>query len=349
VELFDHLASTGHERIVFCHDPACGLRGIIAIHSRTLGPAAGGCRMLPYTSDDDALADVLRLSEAMTYKNALAGLALGGGKSVLLGDPRRHKTPELLRAFGRCVSELGGAYWTAEDVGIGVQDVEEIAAASEYVFGTRIRAAGTGDPSAFTARGVYQGIRAAIWETRGAPNLKGVRVAVQGVGAVGFELCRLLAAESASLVIADPSVQALGRVQAAFDAEVVTPERIHAVDADVFSPCALGGVINQNTLPALGARIIAGAANNQLESPACGVELWRRGILFAPDFLINAGGMMHASGEIFGHFDEQAVMRAIDGIYDSALGVFERARKEAVAPELVCLQVARERIANAAR
>jgi leucine dehydrogenase len=301
--------------------------------------------MFPYASEDAALDDVLRLSRAMTFKNALASLALGGGKSVILGDPADPQAPDRLRAFGRCIEALGGAYWTAEDVGVNLDGVERIAETTAYVFGTRSGAAATGDPSAFTARGVFQGLRAAVQRRLGHDSLQGLTVAVQGVGSVGWELCRQLAEAGARLVVADAREAAAARAVQTLGAVLSTPERIHAAEADVFAPCALGGVLDGRTIPELKAKVVAGAANNPLGGEADGAALHARGVLYAPDFVVNAGGMMHASGEIFGRYDAAAVNRSIDGIFDTVLTICERAEQTGRRPEAVALELAQERLA----
>lgn len=344
--LWRHPAFDDHEKVLFCTDAASGLKGIIALHSTRLGPAAGGCRMYPYASEAEALADVLRLSRAMTFKNALAGLALGGGKSVILSDPRDPQASARLEAFGRGVQALGGAYWTAEDVGVDLEAVEVLARGTRYVFGTKSGPAATGDPSAFTARGVLAGLSAAVRHRLGRDDLAGLTVAVQGVGSVGWQLCRLLHERGAGLVVADARTEACERARRDLGAEIVPSQAIHAADADVFAPCALGGAVDAAVAAELKAKVVAGAANNPLASPAEGQTLHRRGVLYAPDFVVNAGGMIHASGEIFGRYDEAAVTRAIDGIYATVLRICERSDRTGEPPEVVALAMAKARIAG---
>lgn len=342
---FDSPAYDAHENVIFCSDADTGLRAIIAIHDTTLGPAAGGCRMWPYASTEDALVDVLRLSRAMTYKNALAGLPLGGGKSVIIGDARHQKTPELLAAFARHVEMLGGRYWTAEDVGIGPPDVEQgFSRGTRYIFGLTRH---TGDPAPFTARGGFEGLRAAVEHKLEVKSLSGLRVAVQGVGNVGFELCKLLHAAGASLVVSDINQAAVQRVVQAFGARAVGTEDIYDADVDVFAPCALGGVLNDATIPRLRATVVAGVANNQLADKRHGRQLHERGVLYAPDFLINAGGMHNASGDILGSYDAADAMRRVVRIYDVAHEVFQRSTSSGQLPETVAEQLAAERIAAA--
>ncbi len=293
--LFDHPEFAGHEEVAFCHDKASGLRAIIAIHDTTLGPALGGCRMWPYGGDGEALTDVLRLSKGMTYKAALAGLALGGGKTVIIGDPRQDKTEARLEALGRFIETLGGRYVTAEDVGITVRDVQVMGRATSHVAG--IPEKGSGDPSPATAWGVFSGLKACVRHKLGREDLSGLRVAVQGLGAVGYELCRHLAAAGAELLVADLDPERTARAGAEFQAKAVPAESIHAQAVDIFAPCALGGVINDRTLPELKAAIVAGSANNQLAAPRHGALLAQAGHLYAPDYVLNAGGIINISHE----------------------------------------------------
>jgi len=342
---FDNTEYDAHENVVFCCDAETGLRAIIAIHDTTLGPAAGGCRMWPYSSATEALTDVLRLSRAMTYKNALAGLPLGGGKSVIIGNAQTQKTPKLLAAFARHVEMLGGRYWTAEDVGIGTRDVEEgFARGTKYIFGLTRH---TGDPAPFTARGGFEGMRAAVEHKLGRKSLSGLRVAVQGVGNVGSELCRLLQEAGASLVVSDVNQAAVQRAVEAFGAHPVDPDAIYDADVDVFAPCALGGVINDATIPRLRATVVSGVANNQLAHARHGRELHARGVLYAPDFLVNAGGMHNASGDILGRYDPKDAMRRVVHIYEVARETFARSAATGRPPETVAEELARQRISEA--
>ncbi|MGE0253704.1 MAG: Glu/Leu/Phe/Val dehydrogenase dimerization domain-containing protein [Alphaproteobacteria bacterium] len=318
-----------HEQVVFVHDAATGLRAIVAIHNTVLGPGVGGVRFWPYADDDDALADALRLSRGMTYKSALAGLPFGGGKSVILGDPRRDKSPALMAAFGRAVDRLGGRYVAAEDVGTTVADMDAIATATRHVTGT---SAASGDPSPWTAFGVFEAIRAAVRFSRGRGegDVAGLTVAVQGLGAVGFALCRRLHEAGARLVVADVRAEAVGRAVAAFGATPAEATQIHAVDADVFAPCALGAGLNDESIPVLGARIVAGSANNQLAEARHGAMLARRGILYAPDYVANAGGIVevaYGSGFMGAH-GEDDIRRHVAGIHDTLLEIFARARAD---------------------
>ena len=351
MDVFTHPEFDGHEQLVFGHDPTTGLRALIAIHDTTLGPALGGCRMWPYASEDEAVTDVLRLSRGMTRKSALAGLALGGGKAVIMGDPRAEKTPELMRAMGRVIDNLGGRYVTAEDSGMSVADLRTLGEVTPHVVGIRDyqRADGSahdGDPSPATADGVYRGIRASVRARLGRSELRGLRVAIQGAGSVGRRLARHLAADGAALSVADihpASAQALGDE---LNARVLSADAILADDADIVSPCALGAGINPETRQQLRCSIIAGAANNQLASAADGIALWRAGILYAPDFAINAGGIIDVGSQYYG-FDAADVDRRVAGIEATLSTIFERAYRNDTPPETIAEHLADERLAAA--
>lgn len=334
----------GHERVVFCHDADSGLRAIIAIHSTALGPAAGGCRMWPYPDEEAAVDDALRLSHAMTYKNALAGLPLGGGKSVIIGDPHAAVAADVFRAFGRMVAELDGRYWTAEDVGVGVERVRLIAETNPYTFGIE-----TGDPSPYTAYGTLRGMEAAVLHATGSASLEGRSVAIQGVGHVGGHLARLLHERGSKLTITDIDDETLESVASDTGAVVVPPDGIYDVEADVFAPCALGGSINERTIPRLNVKVVAGCANNQLEHPEDGARLATRGIIYAPDYVINSGGMLSAAGPILGLHDEteDEIRSRLDHIYDRILEILRRADQEGRPPSEVADDLAREIIARA--
>ncbi len=313
-----------HELVAFHADQASGLRAIVALHNTALGPGLGGLRMWPYADETAALDDVLRLSRGMTYKAALAGLSFGGGKAVIIGDPRTGKSEALLRAMGRFVDSLGGRYHTAEDVGTTVADMDVLGAETVFAHGV---SNGSGNPSPATAYGVYVGIRAAVRYRLGRDDLAGVVVAVQGLGNVGFRLAELLADAGARLLVADVDAGAVQRAVAALGAEAVAPERIHAVVADIFAPCALGAVIDDDSLPELGARIIAGSANNQLAEDRHGAALKRRGILYAPDYVINAGGLIDVASE-GPDYDPAAVLKRTNGIADTLESIFRRAERQ---------------------
>lgn len=320
-----------HEQVVFVSDDKSGLKAIIAVHNSNLGPALGGCRMWPYATEEEAIRDVLRLSRGMTYKSAMANLKLGGGKSVIIGNPRTQKTPELLAAFARALQQLNGRYIAAEDSGTSVADMKYMAQFTPHVAGIVDKPSdeGTrsGDPSPATAYGTFIGIRAAVKDRLGRDSLEGLRVAVQGVGNVGFDLARQLKEAGASLWVTDIHRDALTRAAKELGATVVAPEDIFGLDVDVFAPCALGAVLNDQTIPQLKAGIVAGAANNQLAEARHGVELMTRGILYAPDYVINAGGIIDVYHERIG-FDRKALLSHIEGIHDNLMEIFERARKE---------------------
>ena len=345
--VFDHKDFADHEQVVHCQDSSTGLQAIIAIHNTNRGPALGGCRMWPYASDRDALADVLRLSRGMTYKSAMANLDLGGGKAVIIGDPRTDKTDALLRSFGRFLQGLGGRFIVAEDSGTSVADIKIIAEESEYVAGiadttTAVGTLRSGDPSPATAYGVFMGIKAAVKQRLGRDDLEGLRFAVQGVGNVGYRLAKHLHENGAILWVTDLYDDQVKRAVAEFDARAVGPEEIFALDVDVFSPCALGGAINDQTLTQLRAAVVAGAANNQLTHERHGEELMKRGILYAPDYVINAGGIIDISLELFG-FDRDKLVRHLEGIYDTLMEIYERASCEQLPTGVVADHIAEER------
>ena len=345
MEIFDLREFDAHELVVFGHDAASGLRAIIAIHSTALGPAAGGCRMWPYASTAEAVADVLRLSRGMSYKNALAGLKFGGGKAVIIGDARRGKTPELFEAFGRFVDSLGGRYVTAEDVGTTTHDMTQVARGTRYVAGLGAAPGEAGgDPGPKTALGVFLGLKAAVKFRLGRADLTDVSVAVQGAGGVGYHLCGMLAAEGARLSVADVRPVALQRVCDEFKARAVAVEEVLFEDVDVLSPCALGAVLSAQSIPRLRARVIAGAANNQLAQGQDGAALPAAGILYAPDYVINAGGIISVSREYHGGASEAQVIADIHGIPARLTEIFERARRENRTTNAVADELARERL-----
>jgi leucine dehydrogenase len=344
---FDHPEFDHHEQVLFCHDPATALLGIIAIHSTALGPAAGGCRMYPYATAGEALTDVLRLSRGMSYKNAVAGLPLGGGKCVIVADPARPDKAELLRSFARHVQSLGGRYWTAIDVGVGPRDADVLAERCDYVFARASQYPDGFSPSQFTALGGFAGVRAVAKHALGRDDLRGVRVAVQGVGSTGRELCRHLHEAGARLFVADVADEAVRAVVDAYGATAVDPADIHAQDVDVFAPCALGAVINDRTLPQIRARAVCGVANNQLQEPRHGAALRARGIAYVPDYVVNAGGMIGASTVIYSVPDREASVRDVLGLYDTVLSILQRADAEGRPPSDVADDLARARIAAA--
>ena len=343
MEIFDLREFDGHELIVFGHDAATSLRAIIAIHSTALGPAAGGCRMWPYATTADAVCDALRLSRSMSYKNALAGVPFGGGKAVIIGESLQAKTPQLFEAFGRLVDSLGGRYLTAEDIGTTTADMASVARATRHVAGLgRAPGEAGGDPGPKTALGVYLGIEAAVRFRLGRQDLQGLTVAVQGVGGVGYHLCGLLAGAGAQLRVADVRAAAVQRVCEEFGARAAPVEEVLAEEVDVLAPCALGAVLNAQSIPRLRARIIAGAANNQLAQGQDGQALQAAGILYAPDYVINAGGIISVSRELHGGGTEEQVIADIQGIPARLTEVFERARRENRPTNAVADQMARE-------
>ena len=318
-----------YEEVVFFHDPDSGLRAIVAIHSTALGPALGGTRFYPFASEEDALRDVLRLARGMTYKAAAAGLDLGGGKAVIIGDPKRIKTEELVRAYGRFIDSLGGRYITAEDVGTTREDMDLVRRETRHVTGVSPTLGGSGDPSPVTATGVFEGLRACAQEVWNDASLKGRRVAVQGVGKVGYHLVKHLVEDGAEVIVSDVDVDAVGRAVRDFGVETAEPDKIHAVECDVFSPCALGGTIRDDTLPGLKCRVVAGSANNQLDRPEHGTALHEAGILYAPDYVINAGGLINVADELTGYDPDRALER-VRGIYQALRQVFHYAKTKGI-------------------
>ncbi|WP_236788993.1 Glu/Leu/Phe/Val dehydrogenase [Amycolatopsis sp. GM8] len=341
---------SGHEQVVFCQDRASGLKAIIAIYSTALGPALGGTRFYPYASEDEALADVLALSKGMAYKNALAGLDLGGGKAVIIGDPATVKTEALLRAYGRFVQSLGGRYITACDVGTYVQDMDVVARESRFVTGRSPDDGGAGDSSVLTAFGVFQGLRASASHRWGTTDLNGRRVGVAGVGKVGHILVDHLVEAGAQVVISDVSPAAIERVRAAHPEVEVAPDAdaLAASPLDVFAPCALGGALNDRTVPVLRAEIVCGAANNQLATPDVEKQLEDRGILYAPDYLVNAGGVIQVSDELHG-FDFARAKRKATAIFNTTLDVFALAEAEGVPPATAADRLAERRMSQVGR
>ncbi|SDE38603.1 valine dehydrogenase (NAD+) [Blastococcus fimeti] len=344
------ILGSGHEQVVFCSDPGSGLRAVIAIHSTALGPALGGTRFYPYATEDDAVADALRLSRAMSYKNSLAGLDLGGGKAVIIGDPRTDKTEALLRAYGRFVEALGGRYLTACDVGTYNADLDVVARETRFAHGRSLAYGGCGDSSVLTAYGVFQGMRAAAEHCWGTPSLAGRTVAVAGVGKVGSELVDLLAADGAELVVTDVDPAAVERVRARHSTVRVAADtaELTGTPHDVYAPCALGGALDSATVATLPARIVCGGANNQLAAPRIADDLLARGILYAPDYLVNAGGVIQVEDERHGFSFERARARAA-GIFDVAQRVFRTADADGVSPAVAADRLAEERIRSVGR
>lgn len=315
MEIINSMENYDYEQLVFCQDKASGLKAIIAIHDTTLGPALGGTRMWPYTSEEEAVIDALRLARGMTFKNAAAGLNFGGGKTVIIGDPRKDKSEALFRAFGRFVESLNGRYITAEDVGICVEDMDIVSQETKHVNGVGAIAGSSGDPSPITAFGVLKGIQACAKEVWGIEQLKGKTVALQGLGHVGYYLAKHLHQEGANLIVADINEHNVERVVKELGATAVNPDAIYGVECDIFTPTALGAIINDHTIPQFKCRIIAGAANNQLGENRHGDLLHSKGILYAPDYIINAGGVINIADELNGDYNKERALRAVEIIY----------------------------------
>ena len=342
MNLFETIHTTEHEQVVFCHNKDAGLKGIIAIHNTTLGPALGGLRMWPYATEQEALDDVLRLSRGMTYKAAVAGLNLGGGKSVLIGDPRTDKSEALFRSFGRFIDSLNGRYITAEDVGIDVNDMEYVFQETDNCVGVHQVHGGSGDPSPFTAFGTLQGIRASLQHKFGNEEVGDYSYTVQGVGHVGFELVKLLRNEGAKVFVTDINEEAVKQC-VELGCEAVGLDDIYEVDADVFCPTALGAVVNEQTIPRFKFKIVCGAANNQLATNESGDELEARGIIYAPDYAVNAGGLMNVSIEFEGYNRERA-KRMMRTIYYNVSKIFQIAERDNIPTWKAADRMAEERV-----
>lgn len=344
--LFSALSFYEHEQVVVCSEPELGLKAIIAIHDTTLGPSLGGTRMWPYQNEQEAIKDVLRLSRGMTYKAAISGLNLGGGKAVIIGDPHKIKNEALFRAYGRFVDTLGGRYITAEDVGINEKDMEWINMETKYVTGLPKETGGSGNPSPVTAHGVYMGIKASAKKAYGSDSLEGKKVAVQGAGSVGSHLAQNLANEGANVYICDIYDDAVKKIAKETGAEVVDTDAIYSLDVDIFAPCALGGVINEETVSQLKCDIIAGSANNVLEDEEAGGQiLVDKGILYAPDYVINAGGLINVASELEGYNEKRALNKATR-IYDSILDIYHHAEENDTTTLTAANRLAEQRINN---
>jgi leucine dehydrogenase len=348
MHLFQTLALEGHEQLVYFNFKDTGLRAIVAIHNTTLGPALGGLRMWPYASEDEALKDVLRLSKGMTYKAAVAGLNLGGGKAVLIGDPELHKSEALFRALGRFIDSLGGRYITAEDVGTTVDDMEYIFMETDRVVGVHPVHGGSGDPAPFTAFGTLEGIRACIERRFGHDDIGKLSYSVQGVGSVGARLVELLRERGAKVFVTDINMDRVQGVVDRLGAEPVPMDEIYDVECDVFAPCALGGVIDEATVPRLRCKIVAGSANNQLQSDEWGTALERRGILYAPDFAINAGGLINVALELQGYNRDRAYQQ-VRFIYNTVKTIFRIAERDGIPSWQAAYRLGDERIAAVAK
>ena len=344
MEILEYMEMHGHEQLLICHEPSQGLRAFIAIHDTTLGPACGGLRVWPHESEDDAIIDVLRLSRAMTYKSAVAGLDLGGGKALIMADPRTDKNEAMLRAFGRHVDSLGGRYVTTEDVGMTPRDVEYIAQETKHVVGLPESLGGSGDTSLMTGLGVYLGMKAAAKATWGDDSLCGRTVALQGFGHVGSNTAKHLLEEGAKLVVTD-IFESARQEAASMGATVVEPDDIYDAECDIFSPCALGGVLNGDTIPRLRCETVAGGANNQLLSDSDGDLLEERGITYAPDYVVNAGGIINVGSEIGGVYRKDRALELTRRIYQTTLDVIETARSEGITTNAAAARIAERRIA----
>ena len=343
LSVFDQMNAMEHEQVVFCTDQATGLKAIIGIHNTILGPAMGGTRFWNYASEQEALTDVLRLSRGMTLKNSIAGLNIGGGKAVIIGDARKIKNEALLRRFGKFVNSLNGKYWTAEDVNMNTKDMEHIRMETPFATGIQERLGGSGDPSPVTAYGVYIGMKASAKKVYGSDSLKGRSVLVQGTGHVGTYLIGYLIEEGATVLVNDIFEEKIAAVTKKYKVQVV--ESVYDQDVDIYAPCALGGTLNNESIPALQCDIVAGAANNQLlDEEAHGEMLRDRGILYAPDFLINTGGITNVYYEMQGNYNREQVMAQTESIYDTCLSVIDFAEKNHVSTHEAALRLALQRI-----
>ncbi|MFZ7945173.1 MULTISPECIES: branched-chain amino acid dehydrogenase [Bacillaceae] len=343
MEIFKYLEKYDYEQVVFCQDKQSGLKAIIAIHDTTLGPALGGTRMWTYASEEAAIEDALRLAKGMTYKNAAAGLNLGGGKTVIIGDPRKDKNEEMFRAFGRYIQGLNGRYITAEDVGTTVADMDLIHEETDYVTGISPAFGSSGNPSPVTAFGVYRGMKAAAKEAFGSDSLEGKVVAIQGVGNVAYTLCQYLHEEGAQLIVTDINKEAVNRAVEAFGARAVDPDEIYSVECDIYAPCALGATINDDTIPQLKAKVIAGSANNQLKDTRHGDIIHEMGIVYAPDYVINAGGVINVADELYGYNQERA-MKKVEQLYATIEKVIEISKRDGIPTYVAADRMAEERI-----
>jgi leucine dehydrogenase len=348
--LFGRVSQLGHEQVVFCHDEATGLKAIIAIHNTVLGPAAGGTRMWNYTSELDALTDVLRLSRGMTYKSAISGLNFGGGKAVIIGDAKTQKSEAFLRRFGKFVDSLGGKYITAEDVNMKTADMEFIHMETRYVTGLPESIGGGGDPSPVTAYGVYLGMKATAKKVFGADSLEGKKVGVQGVGQVGSYLVEHLSKEGAVVYVSDINEEKVKSIAQKFRATPVNQDTLYGMDIDIYAPCALGATLNDDTIPKLKCAIVAGGANNQLkDEQKHGYQLIDRGIAYAPDFVINAGGIINVYSEYQGNYSRKRAYEHAEKIYDTTLNILRVAEAEKITSQEAAIRLAERRITEVGR
>ena len=343
MDVLEYMGDWGHEQVTMFSDPAAGLKAVIAIHDTTLGPACGGLRIWPYENEEEAVKDALRLSRAMTYKSAAADLPLGGGKGVIIADPHTQKTEAMLRSYGRFVEALGGRYITTTDVGSTGRDLEYVRLETAHVVGLPTTAGGSGDTSIMTGLGIYMGMKACARRTWDSDSLAGKKIAIQGFGKVAFHLAHHLLKEDADLVVADVYSDAADRARD-MGIKVVDPEKIYDADCDIFSPCALGGVLNKDTIPRLKCRIVAGGANNQLAGDADGEELHRRGILYAPDYIINAGGIINASAEIGTPYNPDRAREKTERIYEIMGRVAQISENEEIPTSQAADRMVKERL-----
>jgi leucine dehydrogenase len=349
VNIFDRIEAEDYEQVVFCHDRPTGLRAVVAIHSTVLGPALGGTRFYPYPSEDAAVTDLLRLAEGMTYKAAVAGLDQGGGKAVIIGDPATQKTEALIRTYGRFVDSLGGRYITAEDVGTTQADMDLIRRETRYVTGVSEALGGSGDPSAATAYGLFWAMKAVLFLSSQTKSLAGQHVVVAGVGKVGTNLVRHLVEERARVTVADVNGAAVERVQREFGVQAVPADEAHLQACDIYSPCGLGAILNARTIPELRCWGVVGAANNQLTDPACAELLAERGVLYAPDFVVNGGGIINIAEERGpGGYNRERAYANVQRVYDTTLAVFDLAKQEGLTTAAAAEQLARRRMAELA-
>lgn len=345
LSVFSSLSEHGHEQLVYCYDEYTGLRAIIGIHNTVLGPALGGTRMWNYKSEEEALMDVLRLSRGMTFKASISGLNLGGGKAVIIGDAKTMKSEALLRRFGRFVESLKGKYITAEDVNMSPEDMEYIAMETPYVTGLSEKMGGAGDPSPFTAYGVYMGMKACAKEAYGNDSLKNKRIAVQGVGHVGHYLVKHLVEEGSKVIVSDIYPEKIKEIAREFDVEVVEESSIYDTPMDIYAPCALGATVNDETIDLLKCDIIAGAANNQLENEIKhGNILMDKGVIYAPDFMINAGGLINVGLDYLGNYSRDRVFKKVERIYSTVLDIIHKSRLEKIPSQEAAINIASQRI-----
>lgn len=348
--VFSPITEMGHEQVVFCHDKATGLKAIIAIHNTVLGPALGGTRMWNYISEYEAYTDVLRLSRGMTYKAAISGLNIGGGKAVIIGDADTMKTEAFMRRFGKFVESLGGKYITAEDVNMKTRDMEYIGMETKHVTGLPETMGGSGDPSPVTAYGTYIGMKATAKKVYGSDSLKDKKIMVQGVGQVGMYLIEHLTKEGAKVSISDISEKKTAALANQYKVDVVAPADVYTADMDIYAPCALGATLNDDTIPKLKCSIIAGAANNQLKNEKRhGYMLVDRGIAYAPDFLINAGGLINVYNEYLGGYSRERSYQQAEKIYDTCLQIFDVARDRDITTQEAAIEIAETRIKEVGR